>query len=81
MTTMTSPGRLTCSMPASKSCRAWKMWAGFWVKIVPDMPYFTELLIRIASSYPSQVMTDRTGPKTSSWASSLSHATWSRTVG
>ena len=57
------------------------MCAGFWVKMVPDMPYFTEFEMRIASSKPSQSMTESTGPKISSCAIAQSHGTSRSTVG
>lgn len=47
----------------------------------PDSPYLEWLAIRTASSSSSNGITARTGPKTSSWAISLSGATCARRVG
>ncbi len=68
-------------MPASNRSSASKAFAMSEVKMVPDMPYRTELEIRMASSKPSQSTTESTGPKISSWAISESQGTSRNTVG
>ena len=61
--------RASCTRPRSR------------VKIVPDMPYFTEFAIAIASSYPCASITASTGPNTSSCASVDRGSTSAKTVG